>query len=1116
MKRRSLYVCLSLLLILFSNAWVLAQAVNVPDSVTIAGTIQSALGCPGDWQPECALTHLTFDEEDQLWEASFVLPAGEYEYKAALNDSWDLNYGAGAEQNGPNIPLVLEEERTVTFFFDANTGWITDDVNSLIVNVPGSYQSEIGCTDDWAPTCLRSWLQDPDGDGVFTFRTEAIPAGAFEAKVAADQSWALNWGANGAQNGANIPFVVPEDNTLVEFVFNTSDHVMTINVGGEAASTLVGNLFTAQAHWVTADTILWDIGRVPGASYRLHYSLDGALELTEAGIAGGDFIELTPDRAGVTDEIAAKFPQLARFSAFKLKPEDLAAVPEILKGQIAIDGVTQQGLLLGATLLQFPGVLDDLYTYDGPLGVTWNGDVPTLSVWAPTARSVKLHLFADSSADATATVLDMTHDAEHGVWSITGASDWNYQYYLYEVEVYARSENAVVTNLVTDPYSLSLSMNSTRSQIVNLDDPALMPDGWLETEKPPLAAPEDIVVYELHVRDFSITDQTVRPDYRGTFMAFTEAESDGMKHLRALAEAGLTHIHLLPSFDIATINENAAERTEPNMDELAEFGPASPEQQALIEPIRELDGFNWGYDPYHFNAPEGSYSTEPEGAVRIREFRSMVQSLNQAGLRVVMDVVYNHTNASGQAEKSVFDRIVPGYYHRLNADGGVETSTCCQNTATEHAMMGRFMVDSVVMWATAYKVDGFRFDLMGHHMVSDMEAVRAALDALTPAAGGVDGSAVYVYGEGWNFGEVANNARGVNATQLNLPGTGIGTFNDRLRDAVRGGGPFSPIRNQGFATGLSLEPNGATEGDEAAQANRLLLHMDQIRVGLAGNLRDYTFTDSLGGQVTGADIDYNGNPAGYTLDPQENIVYVSAHDNETIFDALMAKAPETWTLADRIRMNNLALSVVMFSQGVPFFHAGDDILRSKSFDRNSYNSGDWFNRLDWSYQTNNFGVGLPPAGDNEGNWELVAPLLENPDLHAAADDIQFANGVFREWLQIRRSSPLFRLHTAEEVQARVRFFNTGINQTPGLIAMMLDDTTGEDLDPNYGLIMVIFNATPETQTLTIQELGAFEWDLHPVLAESVDLVVREATEESGIFTVPARTTAVFVVGQRQR
>jgi pullulanase len=1104
--RRWITFCLILSLLLLSTTFISAQEVVI-ETVTVAGTIQSILGCDGDWQPECADTQLAFDEEDQLWQATFDLPAGEYEYKAAINGAWDVNYGLNAAPNGANIPLVLEEDASVQFYFDADTGWITDNVNSLIINVPGSYQSELGCPDDWSPWCLQSWLQDADGDGVYVFSTSTLPAGAYEAKVAANQTWDLNWGLDGAQGGANIPFTVSEDGALVEFSFNTGDNIMNISVGGEAAGSQIDSLFTAQAHWVTADTILWGISRVPGAIYRLHYSADGGLELGDSGVTGGDFIELTADRSGVTDEIAARFPHLSDFSAFKISADDLALVPEILQGQIAIDGMTPQGLLLGATLLQIPGVLDDLYSYDGDLGVTWADGAPTLTVWAPTARNVRLHLFADSTADTEATILDMTR-GEGGAWSVTGEDDWRDQFYLYEVEVYAPSEAAVVTNLVTDPYSFSLSTNSARSQIVDLNDPALMPDGWLETVKPELAAPEDIVLYELHIRDFSITDETVSDDYRGTYMAFTEGESAGMNHLRLLAEAGLSHIHLLPAFDIATIEEDAALRTEADFDELAALPADSPEQQELLDPIRDLDGFNWGYDPYHYTVPEGSYSTEPDGVARIREFRSMVQALNEAGLRVVMDVVYNHTNASGQGDKSVLDRIVPGYYHRLNADGRVETSTCCQNTATEHTMMERLMIDSLVTWARDYRVDGFRFDLMGHHMRANMEQVRAALDALTLEADGVDGASIYVYGEGWNFGEVADGARGVNATQLNMAGTGIGTFSDRLRDAVRGGGPFSPLPNQGFASGLSLLPNGLTEGTDEEQAARLLLYMDQIRVGLAGNLRDYTFTNANGETVTGADILYNGAPAGYTLDPQEHIIYVSAHDNETLFDAIMGKAPADAPLDARIRMNNLALSTVMFSQGVPFFHAGDDILRSKSFDRNSYNSGDWFNVLDWSYESNNFGVGLPPQGENERVWDLIAPLLGNADLRPSSAQIVDANAVFRELLQIRFSSPLFRLQTADDIQARVSFPNAGVNQTPGVIVMLLDDTAGEDLDAEYAQVLVIFNATPEAQAVTVDVDG--EWALHPVLAESVDEVVRGAAAEGGVFRVPGLTTAVFV------
>ncbi|MCB0034719.1 MAG: pullulanase-type alpha-1,6-glucosidase, partial [Anaerolineales bacterium] len=484
-------------------------------------------------------------------------------------------------------------------------------------------------------------------------------------------------------------------------------------------------------------------------------------------------------------------------------------------------------------------------------------------------------------------------------------------------------------------------------------------------------------------------------------------------------------------------------------------------------------------------------------------------------LRVVMDVVYNHTNASGQADKSVLDRIVPGYYHRLNASGRVEQSTCCQNTATEHAMMRKLMVDSVLTWATAYKVDGFRFDLMGHHMKDDMLAVRAALDGLTFENDGVDGASIYLYGEGWNFGEVANNARGVNATQFNMAETGIGTFNDRLRDAVRGGNPFGGQTEQGFATGLYTDPNSFDQGSENIQLNRLLGFADQIRVGLAGNLSAYAFEGMDGDLVTGAEVLYNDSPAGYTADPQENIVYVSKHDNETLFDVIQYKAPETLSTAERARMQTLGNALVMFSQGVPFFQAGDDLLRSKSLDRNSYNSGDWFNRLDFTYQRNNWGVGLPPAADNEAMWELMGTLLANPDLAPTPDDIAFTRDTFRELLQIQASSPLFSLPTAEAIQDRLVFHNTGAEQTPGLIVMSLSDVVGEDLDPNYDMVVVLFNASPEPQIFANADLAQMNFELHPVQQDSVDGRLDEAVyeQEAGTFAIPGRTAAVFVLAQ---
>ena len=1091
---------------------VFAQQTDQPASVTIAGTIQSVLGCPGDWQPECENTFLTYDADDNLWQATFDLPAGDYEYKVALNGSWDENYGGMADPGGPNVALSLAEDTTVKFVYDHATHWVADSVNHVIASVPGSFQSEIGCPGDWSPDCLRSWLQDPDGDGVYTFTTSALPAGAYEAKVAIGESWSLNYGANGRRDGANIPFAVSEDNQPVVVTYNSSDNMINISVGGEAGPA-VGNLFFARAYWVLEDTLAWAISRIPGAEYRLYYSPTAALELTAEGITGGDYINLTADRAGLPDEVVAKFPHLADFTALKISPDDLDLVPQILTSQIAVQAAYNRGVLQDATSVQIPGVLDDLYTYDGALGVTFADDVPTLSVWAPTAQSVTLHLFEDSDPATEAVRVEMARDDASGVWSVTGEADWYGAYYLYEVQVYAPAARAVVSNLVTDPYSVSLSMNSQRSQIISLDDPALMPDGWQTLEKPALEAPEDIVLYELHMRDFSAYDQTVSEENRGLFTAFTETDSAGMQHLQALAEAGLTHIHLLPSFDIATINENAAERQDADPAELAALPPDSPEQQAIVMSLNESDSFNWGYDPYHYNVPEGSYSTDPDGAQRILEFREMVQALNQAGLRVVMDVVYNHTNAAGQDDRSVLDRIVPGYYHRLNADGRIETSTCCQNTATEHNMMRKLMVDSVLLWATAYKVDGFRFDLMGHHMVDDMLAVRDALDGLTVSDDGVDGEQIYIYGEGWNFGEVADNARGVNATQLNLPGTGIGTFNDRIRDSLRGGSPFGGLQEQGFANGLYVDPNGITPGTEEELRARALLFADRIRVALAGNLRDYEFIGASGEVVTGADVDYNGQPSGYTLDPQEQIAYTDAHDNETIFDLTQMKAPAEADLATRIRMNNMALSVVGLSQGVPFFHAGSDILRSKAVDRDSYNSGDWFNQIDWSYGTSSWGIGLPVRDKNEDRWEIVAPMLADPALRPSTEDIMGAATHFREILQIRRSSPLFRLRTAQEIMERVEFHNTGADQIPGVIVMQLSDRGDANLDPNYSMIVVVFNATPDEQSIELPQLAEVPLELHPVQAASSDPVVRAASADAGTLTVPAYTTAVFVVNE---
>ena len=689
-----------------------------PDAVSVPGTVNTAMGCPGDWQPDCDQAQLTLDPDDQIWKGTYDLPAGNYFFKVAINRSWDENYGAGAVRGGADIPFT-HPGGPVTFYYDHGTHWVTNDVLSVIITAPGSAQSELGCPADWSPDCMRPWLQDPDGDGTWTWSTTEIPAGSYETKVTHGLSWDVNYGAGGALNGGNIPYVVPPG-SRVTFSYVLATHVLTVATSRAAAS---ADIDTPRAHWLERGLLAWDLpAEASGWTFRLHAAATGGLTVDEEAILGGVSYPLTLDPDGLPQDEREQWPHLAAYDALRLSRHDARDVEDLLTGQLAIAAYDDLGRLVDATGVQIPGVLDDVYddAYDRDLGVTWHGHTPELAVWAPTAKDVDL-LVRGSGATTDARV-EMRRD-DDGVWSVTGRRDWNGASYLFEVDVYVPAEGAVVTNTVTDPYSLALTTDSARSVIVDLDDPSLRPAGWSSLHKPNLAQPEDSTIYELHVRDFSIGDETVPAAHRGGYLAFTDTASDGMQHLRTLAASGLNTVHLLPVFDIATIPERRADQATPACD-LESFGPSSEAQQACVTAVAANDGFNWGYDPWHYTTPEGSYATNPEGPGRTLEFRRMVAALNRSGLRVVMDVVYNHTTASGQDPKSVLDRIVPGYYQRLSATGAVENSTCCANTASEHRMMEKLMVDSVVTWAREYKVDGFRFDLMGHHSLANMLAVR--------------------------------------------------------------------------------------------------------------------------------------------------------------------------------------------------------------------------------------------------------------------------------------------------------------------------------------------------------------------------------------------------------
>jgi pullulanase-type alpha-1,6-glucosidase len=671
---------------------------------------------------------------------------------------------------------------------------------------------------------------------------------------------------------------------------------------------------------------------------------------------------------------------------------------------------------------------------------------------------------------------------------------------------------------VTDPYSAGLTVDSARSVLVDLADPAWMPELWAGSANPaPLRTQAAQTIYELHVRDFSAADQTVPAAWRGTYLAFTAFGSAGMAHLAELAEAGITTVHLLPTFDFTSVPE---ERADQAAGVIPDAPPDSAEQQAAVAAVADRDAFNWGYDPWHWGVPEGSYATagNQSGGARTAEFRSMVGALHSLGLRVVLDQVFNHTAASGQWPNSVLDRIVPGYYHRLDASGTVQNSTCCDNVAVERAMAGKLVVDTVVSWAKNYHVDGFRFDIMGHHPLSNILAVRAALDALTLEADGVDGQAIYLYGEAWNFGEVADDALFTQATQAHLTGTGIGAFNDRLRDAVRGGGPFDTDQRtyQGFATGLYTDPNGmfAEVGEE--QREELLLETNLVRLSLAGCLADFAFPAPGGGTVLGRDIDYGGQAAGFAAEPDECVNYVDAHDNETLFDNGIFKLPTATSMADRVRMNTLALATTALGQAPSFWHAGTEILRSKSGDRNSYNAGDHFNAIDWSLETNVFGTGLPMERDNAARWDILAPLLADPALKPGQADMEQAYAMALDLLRLRSSTPLFTLGSADLIRERVSFPAAGPDSRPGLLAMAVDDRAGlasGDVDPALDGLLVVFNASAGTITEPLEGLAGRAYTLHPVQRDGADPVVRETAWDagSGTITIPARTVAVLVL-----
>ncbi len=895
----------------------------------------------------------------------------------------------------------------------------------------------------------------------------------------------------------------------------------------------------ASAHLIDGNTLIWQGGK-DKPHVRLYYTDSGTIKANAEGVFDFPYITLTP--TSLTAEQQAKYPHLKDAAAFAL-PAGKDLKP-LLKGELVAIGTDADGILQGATLVQSAGALDALYSEAATkltYGAVVEGGNVTFRLWAPTARSVKLALFDEQHKSLGERT--MTLDEASGSWSVQGGSELVGKFYRYDIQVYHPVSRKLESYQVTDPYSLSLAMNSEFSQVVDLDDPALKPEGWDSLKAPHSQQnPADITIYEAHVRDLTGNDDSTPAEHRGKFLGLTDTDTAPVKHLQALARSGVSHLHLLPVFDIATVNEDPAKVANIGDDfgKLCQVNPEvqnskfagycssgqtieavlgdlqgsdskeNPQVQELYGYLRGVDSFNWGYDPYHYTTPEGSYATNAEGSQRILEFREMVKAIKQnIGMNVVMDVVYNHTNEAGLGPKSVLDKIVPWYYQRLNPEtGSVENSTCCSNTAPEHAMFAKLMDDSLVTWARDYKIDAFRFDLMGHHPKDQMVQALAAVKQVNPE--------MYFYGEGWNFGEVQDDKRFVQATQKHLAGTGIGSFSDRLRDAVRGGSPFDggdTIRKtQGFGNGALVDANEMDGVDRATALHQ----SDLVRLGMAGNLKDFILTDKDGMPKKGADIDYNGQPAGYAQDPTEIQNYVDKHDNQTLFDNLIYKAPQG---ADLVRMQGVSLATAMLGQGIPFTHAGVELLRSKSMERDSYDSGDWYNRVDYTLADNNFDKGLPRKDKDGDNYPLIEQVL-GKHVKPSGADMATMVGFYQELAELRQSSRLLRLGSGAEVIKRVDFRNTGPDQVPGLIVMTVDDgvNAGADLDPAIDGLVVMINATNAPQSISDfrdgndQPIDLTSLQLSPA-HHGGESIARDAAVNGGTLTLGAWSAAVFVKPQ---
>lgn len=601
---------------------------------------------------------------------------------------------------------------------------------------------------------------------------------------------------------------------------------------------------------------------------------------------------------------------------------------------------------------------NDLYKFDGDLGAIYSEKETVFRVWSPIAESIKLKLYGKEGYDYNRDFIEIIpmNKLEKGIFEIAVSGDLDGEYYNYLVTI-----NGIEKEVV-DIYAKAVGVNGKRGMVINLEK--TNPKGW-EEHKIPDYPPIDSIIYEMNVRDFTIDlnsslEESLRGKYKGLIEDGVRLKNSSIKvgfdHLK---ELGVNTIQLMPVFDYKTVNEEKYSEEE----------------------------YNWGYDPLNYNVPEGSYSTDPYlGEVRIKEFKEMIMKVHENGFRVVMDVVYNHTF---DTEESNFNKIFPGYYYRQSQDGGFSNGSGCGNElASERVMVRKFILDSVKYWAEEYKIDGFRFDLMGLHDLDTMLEIRRELDKINKN--------IIIYGEGWTGGSAAlsYDKAAVKFNINKVKDMQVGVFSDDIRDAIKGGVFFG--REGGFINGWDN-------------------YEESLKFGIVAS-------------VYHPDIDYNNvkySKWPWANEPYQVITYTSAHDNYTLWDKICL-VEEGLSEEERIKINKLAAVIILTSQGIPFIHSGDEILRTKkekdgTIIDNSYKSPDYVNKIDWQRKEKYLDV----------------------------------FNYYKELINLRKKHRIFKLNNAEEIRENIKFLNFGreINDR-NVVAYIAN---GKNVNDDLGKIAVIFN-----------------------------------------------------------